>query len=62
MDYYMLGEYADLLFLKKVFAEAGNTKTVNDFENRLNEIRAKMPEYGSLFDKIELSAKNAIPE
>ncbi len=62
MDYYMLGEYADLLFLKEVFVQAGNTGTVREFEKRLDEIREKMPDYGTLFDKIELSAKNAIPE
>ena len=62
MDYYMLGEYADLLFLKEVFKEAGNTQTVESFENRLGEIRTEMPDYVSLFDKIELSAKNALAE
>lgn len=60
MDYYMLGEYADLLFLKEIFTEAGNTKTVKEFEERLLEIRAKMPDYGSLFEKIELSARNCL--
>ena len=62
MDYYMLGEYADLLFLKEIFAEAGNTETLKGCEERLAEIRTQMPDYGSLFDKIDLSAKNAIPE
>lgn len=62
MDYYMLGEYADLLFLKEIFAEAGNTETVRNFEDRIGEIRAKMPDYGSLFDKIDYSAQNAIAE
>ncbi len=61
-DYYMLGEYADLLFMKEVFAEAGNTGTVEDCEKRLNEIRTEMPDYGGLFDKIELSEKNALVE
>ena len=62
MDYYMLGEYADLLFLKEIFAEAGNTETLNACEVRLKEIRSQMPDYGSLFDKIDHSAKNAISE
>ena len=62
MEYYMLGEYADLLFLKEVFKEAGNETTAGSFEKRLDEIRAKLPDYGSLLDKIELSAKSAIPE
>ena len=61
-DYYMLGEYADLLFLKEVFAEAGNTETLDACEQRLKEIRSQMPDYGSLFDKIDHSAKNAISE
>ena len=60
LDYYRLGEYADLLFLKEIFAEAGNTGTVQSCEERLKEIRAAMPEYGSLFDKIELSEEKAI--
>ncbi len=62
MDYYMLGEYADLLFMKEVYAEAGNTQTVESCDKRLDEIRTKMPDYGSLFDKIELSAQNALAE
>ena len=62
MDYYMLGEYADLLFLKVIFEEAGNTETLEKCEERLEEIRTEMPAYGSLFDKMEISAKNAIPE
>ena len=61
-DYYMLGEYADLLFLKEIFAEAGNTETLKNCEERLNEIRSEMPDYGSLFDKIDYSAKNAVLE
>ena len=62
MDYYMLGEYADLLFLKEIFAEAGNTDMLTGCEKRLEEIRLAMPDYGSLFDKIDISAKNALPE
>ena len=60
MDYYMLGEYADLLFLKKVFEEAGNSQTVKNCDQRLNEIQNKMKGYGSIFDKMEWSAQNAI--
>ncbi|MBR6158897.1 MAG: hypothetical protein IKQ40_01250 [Lachnospiraceae bacterium] len=61
-DYYMLGEYADLLFLKEIFTEAGNNDTARACEKRLDEIRDKMPDFGSLFDKIEWSAKRAIAE
>ena len=62
MDYFMLGEYADLLFLKEIYAEAGNEQTLAACEERLNEIRTQMPEYEALFDKIEWSAQNAIYE
>ena len=61
-DYYKLGEYADLLFLKEVYSEAGNTGTADDCVKRLDEIRSGMPDYGSIFDRIEWSAKNAIRE
>ena len=59
-DYYMLGEYADLLFLKEIFTEAGNAQTAQNCVERLDEIKHGMPDYGSLFDKIEWSAENAI--
>ncbi|MBP5608409.1 MAG: hypothetical protein J6X66_09120 [Lachnospiraceae bacterium] len=61
-DYYRLGEYAELLFLKEVFDKAGNTDTVNGFEERISEIRKKMPEYGVVFDKIDYSLENAVRE
>ena len=58
----MLGEYADLLFLKEIFAEAGNTETLNSCEERLAQIRSEMSDYGSLFDKIDYSAEKLRPE
>ena len=61
-DYYRLGEYADLLFLKAIFDKSGNTDTLKDCETRLAEIREEMPDYGILFDKIEQSAEQAIVE
>ena len=61
-DYYMLGEYADLLFLKEVFAKAGNNDTLAACEDRLATIRKEMPDYGILFDKIDQSAANALAE
>ena len=60
MDYYMLGEYADLLFIKEIYVKSGNTQTVAECDKRLEEIRSSMPDYGSLFDKIDYSEKNAI--
>lgn len=62
MDYFLLGEYADLLFLREVFAEAGNEATLQSCDQRLKEIRETIPEYATLFDKIDWSAKNAIPK
>ncbi len=62
LDYYMRGEYADLLFLKEIFAEAGNTETVKSCEKRLKEIRSEMPDDAALFDRIDLSAQKAIRE
>ena len=59
MDYYMLGEYADLLFLKEVFAVAGNSQTAKTCEERIEEIRSSMPDYGTLFEKMDWSAQNA---
>ncbi len=62
LDYFLLGEYADLLFLKEVFAETGKSQTAQDCETRISEIREQIPENAPIFDKIDLSAKNAIPE
>ena len=61
-DYYRLGEYADILFLKEVFAKAGNTDTLAECEKRLTVIRKEMPDYGILFDKIDKSAEKAVME
>ena len=62
LDYYLLGEYADTLFLKKVFETAGNADTAAACERRLAEIREKMPAYSELLDKIEQSVKKTIRE
>lgn len=61
-DYYKLGEYAELLFLKEVYAKAGNADSAKACEDRISEIRKEMPEYGSVLDKIELSVENAVKE
>ena len=60
LDYYMLGEYADVLFLKEVFAGAGDKDTYDKFENRASEIRGSMPDYAVIFDKIDISLENAL--
>lgn len=62
LDYFLLGEYADMLFLKEIYAETGKTQTAQDCENRAAQIRAQIPEYAPIFDKIDLSAENSIPE
>ena len=61
-DYFLLGEYTDLLFLKEVFAKAGNTDTLTVFERRLSQIREEMRDYSSLLDKMEQSAAKAVIE
>ena len=61
-DYYKLGEYAELLLLKEVYAKAGNADSAEACEDRISEIRKEMPEYGSVLDKIELSVENAVKE
>ena len=58
-DYYTLGEYADLLFLKEIFAKAGNTQTAKNCEDRLAGIRKGMPDHAGVLDKMEWSAQNA---
>ena len=61
-DYYVLGEYADLLFLKRVFEKAGNAGTATACEGRLREIRKTMPEYKSILDKIDRGVERSIRE
>lgn len=61
-DYFRLGEYTDLLFLKEVFERAGNVDTAEDCDSRLVQIREEMPDYTVLFDKMDRSAAKAIKE
>ena len=61
-DYYKLGEYAELLFLKEVYERAGNADSAKACEDRISEIRKEMPEYGAVLDKIDLSVANAVKE
>ena len=61
-DYYRLGEYTDLLFLKEMFAEAGNTGTLEQCEADLGRLRDKMPEYAVIFDKMDTSVEAAVRE
>jgi hypothetical protein len=61
-DYYKLGEYAELLFLKEVYERAGNADSAKACEDRISAIRREMPEYGAVLDKIDLSVANAVKE
>ena len=61
-DYYLLGEYADTLFLKEIFVKSGDTATAAACDRRLAEIREKMPSYSELLDKIEQSVKKTVRE
>ncbi len=59
-DYYMLGEYADMIFLKEIFVKAGNAQMADNCAKRIDEIRKEMPDYTGIFDKIDWSEKNAL--
>ena len=59
-DYYRLGEYAELLFLKEVYEKAGNIGSAKNAEDRINAIRSQMSEYNTVFYKIDQSAANAV--
>lgn len=60
LDYYRLGEYADLLFFKEIYEKSGNTDTLKACEDRMSEIRSEMPDYEVIFEKIDYSVENAI--
>ncbi len=60
LDFYMLGEYADLLFLKEVFDKSGDSGTAGAFEDRISEIHSQMPDFDVIFDKIDYSIENAV--
>ncbi len=61
-DYYRIGEYAELSFLKEIYVKKGATETVAIYENRLASLRDRLPEYASIFDKIDTSVINSIKE
>ncbi|MBO7515440.1 MAG: hypothetical protein J6T47_07455, partial [Lachnospiraceae bacterium] len=61
-DYYYLGEYAEVLFLKALFEESGNTASVNACEKRMKEIEENMPEYSGILEKIRWSVDQALGE
>ena len=59
IDYYRIGEYAELLFLKEVFERTQNADTARKFEDEILSIRSKMPAYNAVFDRIDQSAADA---
>ena len=61
-DYYLLGEYADVLFLKELFEETGNAATIDACDKRLKEIVEELPEYSAIFEKIRWSVDQALGE
>ncbi|MCR5251581.1 MAG: hypothetical protein K6E50_13345 [Lachnospiraceae bacterium] len=52
-ELYLMGEYADLLFYERIFAEDGQTEEAADFEKRRGEIRGVIPEYESVLDDMD---------
>lgn len=60
LDYYRLGEYADVLFLKEIYRKTGQQAMLERLENEASGIRSEMPDYGVIFDKIDLSIENAL--
>ena len=51
----MIGEYADIIFLKNVYEKTGDTGTCDSMEKRAAEIRSELPDYAVIFDKIDHS-------
>ena len=61
-DYYRLGEYAELLFLREIYAGEGNTDREDACTDRAMQIREEMPDYAEIFDRIDRSAADAVVE
>lgn len=61
-DLYLLGEYADLLFLEKTFAAKGDDEAAKRCADRRAEIRSEIAEYGVVLDKMDDSIVNAVRE
>lgn len=59
-DYYKLGEYADLQFMKAVYAKSGNNATYQAFDKNASAIRKDMPEYEVIFEKIDYSLEGDV--
>ncbi|MBE5870684.1 MAG: hypothetical protein E7294_05445 [Lachnospiraceae bacterium] len=58
-DYYKLGEYTDLLFLKEIFEKSENADTVQECENRLEKLKQELSEYQDHLDRMEKSVERS---
>ena len=59
---YLTGEYADLLYLEKIYTACGETEQAERCAKRRGEIREEIPEYKGILDKMDLSIKTAAGE
>ena len=59
-DLYLLGEYADMLFQEKIFSAKGDTDAAKRCAERCAYIRATIPGYAVVLDKMDWSIENAI--
>ena len=61
-DNFRVGEYAELRFLREIYAKAGNADTVQSCDERLSELRGELSGYADVLDEIDLSVTEAIFE
>lgn len=60
LDLYLLGEYADMLYQGKIFEAKGDEEAAKRCAGRCTDIRAAIPEYVTVFEKMDQSIENAI--
>ncbi len=58
-DNYRVGEYAELRFLKEIYAEAGRTDALQTCEERMSVLRGELDGYGEVLDEIDKSVADA---
>lgn len=61
-DLYLMGEYADLLFMERTFAAKGDEEAAKRCADRRAEIRSIISEYGAVLDKMDASIEDAVKE
>ena len=59
---FAMGEYADLLFQRRIFEADGDEDTLKKCDERLSAIRADYPGQSSVFDKMDSSVEKAVME